>query len=123
VIAGFSGITVSFVDFIGTRSLTTVVARHGGYVGERAREYYSQANDTVDNSVELLHMAFKYGLAVSERHDIREPESYVRTLRKVDRPEARAWRGHGSRGGSRAISQREAEHVRCPIRRLLQAAW
>jgi hypothetical protein len=73
-----------------------VVVRHGGYVGERAQEYqeyYNRANDTADNSVELLHMTFKGDEVVSTRHDIREPESYIRTLRAVDQQMARAWRG------------------------------
>ena len=71
-----------------------MVVRHGGYVGEGAERHYRRANDTPDNSVELLHETFnEYGDFESQWHDIREPESYIRTLRTVDQPAARAWRG------------------------------
>src|SRR5258708_3889227 len=36
-----------------SNDMVTVVARHGGYVGEGARWHYSRANDTPRNSAEL----------------------------------------------------------------------
>jgi hypothetical protein len=73
----------------------TVVARHSGYVGEifKAIRHYDRSNDAPDNSVELYSAMFEDGRAVSFRYDIREPESYIRTLSTVDQPANRSWRG------------------------------
>lgn len=71
----------------------TVVARHGGYAGEDAERRYRRANDTPDNSVELFNMVFKNGKATSFKHDICEPESYIRTRREATQPGVRTWRG------------------------------
>jgi hypothetical protein len=71
----------------------TVVARHGGYVGEDVERHYKRANDTPDNSVELYRATLEHGKAVSFRYDIREPESYIRTLTEASQPAARAWQG------------------------------
>lgn len=74
----------------------TVVARHGGYVGERAQEHYRRENDTPDNSVELyraLYEGYPVWQLASCRYDIREPKSYVHTLAKATQTVARAWRG------------------------------
>jgi hypothetical protein len=74
--------------------MVRVVARHGGYVGERAAQHYSRANDTPDNSVELFTNTFnESGDLESQWHDIREPESYIRTLPEAAQPAAQAWRG------------------------------
>jgi hypothetical protein len=71
-----------------------VVARHGGYAGEAVARHYGQANDTPDNSVELYSAHFEgVKRAATVQHDIREPESYVRTLSEAVQPGARAWRG------------------------------
>jgi hypothetical protein len=70
----------------------TVVAWHGGYAGEDAERHYHRANDTPDNSVELCNMVFKDGRAASFQCDIREPESYIRTLVEATQPAVRAWR-------------------------------
>lgn len=81
----------------------TVVARHGGIAAASAPEHYSRAHDTPDNSVELYTATFggdgeKH--LVSFGYDIREPESYIRTVLPEDQPEARAWRGRlGQRRG------------------------
>jgi hypothetical protein len=72
----------------------TVVVRHGGYAIEPAEWRYNRASDTAHNSVELLRTVFKDGTVTSLRHDIREPETYIRTLMDVARPGARTWRGH-----------------------------
>jgi hypothetical protein len=74
----------------------TVLARHGGYAGEEAERSYNRPYGTPDNSV-VLYRAFFEGKAPeridSFHHDIREPESYVRTLTEAVQPAARAWRG------------------------------
>jgi hypothetical protein len=62
-------------------------------------EHYRRVNDTPDNSVELFSMMFEDGKAASFRHDIREPESYIRSLAPASQPAARAWRG-GLRGSA-----------------------
>lgn len=74
----------------------SVVVRHGGYAGENARWHYRRANDTPDNSVELYNAVFDAGPpehVEDFRYDIREPESWVRTLIAECQPGARAWRG------------------------------
>lgn len=71
----------------------TVVARHGGYAGEDDERRYHRAGDAPDNSVELLNMVFKDDKATSFQYDIREPESYIRTLMEATQSAARTWRG------------------------------
>jgi hypothetical protein len=74
----------------------SVIVRHGGYVGEDAKRHYSREHDTPDNTVELYRAVFDDGPPehVEEfRYEIREPESYVRTLMEDSQPAARAWRG------------------------------
>jgi hypothetical protein len=74
----------------------TVVVRHGGYVGENARLHYSRSNDTPDNSAELYNAAFVGDTVMhveGSQYDIREPESYIRTLMQQSQPAVRAWRG------------------------------
>jgi hypothetical protein len=79
-----------------THNRVTVVARHGGYVGERAEQHYRNVNDTPDNSVELyraLYEGYPAWHVASCRYEIREPKSYIRTLMQQSQPAARAWRG------------------------------
>lgn len=74
--------------------MVRVVVRHGGYVGEEAAQHYNRANDTSDNSVNLLNITFdEHGDSDRQWHDIREPESYIRTLPEAERSAVRAWRG------------------------------
>ena len=79
-----------------TGGSATIRARHGGFVGERAPQHYRSQNDTPSDSVELYTALFAGGAVLhrgSFGYDIREPESYVRTLREADQPAARTWRG------------------------------
>lgn len=74
----------------------TVIVRHGGYVPSDAKQHYSRATDTPDNSVTLYSARFAEDRdkhIASFRFDIREPESYIRTLVANAQPGMRAWRG------------------------------
>jgi hypothetical protein len=85
-----------------TDDKVTIVVRHGGSGGENTERHYSRENDTPDNSVELYSATFMDDPVEAKRlsfhYDIREPESCVRTLRAVDQPAVRAWRGRLRQG-------------------------
>lgn len=82
---------VTYVD-----NAVVVTVRHGGYIGKDAISHYDPANDTLDNSVKLYSAQFEKGLcwsAVRCTYNIREPESYIRTLSDEIQLAVRRWRG------------------------------
>jgi hypothetical protein len=71
----------------------SVTVRHFGYVEDETVAFYSRQEDRPHHSVELFSVRLARNRVVSSRFDVREPESYIRTLASDVQPGVRAWRG------------------------------